>query len=128
MTYKNSKPLSLWDEALNYNEVPVYLLNATKRYKLESEINFDGNTPAIELAQPITSLNENYFVMFDVTFGDNTSHTAPCVLFRLSDNGNICKFKESELTQAELGLEIPENDVKSDTSSKQTENVLIKTK
>ena len=36
--------------------------------------------------------------------------------------------KESELTQAELGLEIPENDVKSDTSSKQTENVLIKTK
>ena len=98
VTYKNSKPLSLWDEALNYNEVPVYLLNATKRYKLESEINFDGNTPAIELAQPITSLNENYFVMFDVTFGDNTSHTAPCVLSRLSDSGNICKFPESELT------------------------------
>ena len=36
--------------------------------------------------------------------------------------------KESELTQAELGLEIPENDVKGDTSSKQTGNVLIKTK
>lgn len=36
--------------------------------------------------------------------------------------------KESELTQAELGLEIPENDVKIDTSSKQIENVLIKTK
>ena len=65
---------------------------------MESEINFDGNTPAIELAQPITSLNENYFVMFDVTFGDNTSHTAPCVLSRLSDSGNICKFPESELT------------------------------
>ena len=28
VTYKNSKPLSLWDEALNYNEVPIYLLNA----------------------------------------------------------------------------------------------------
>ena len=97
VTYKSSEQLSLWDEALNDSEVSVYLSNATKVYELESEISFDGNTPSIELAQPITSLTENYFVLFDVTFGDNTSHTAPTVFARLSDNGNICKYPESPL-------------------------------
>lgn len=36
--------------------------------------------------------------------------------------------KESELTQAELGLETPETNVKTSTPSNQSENVLIKTK
>lgn len=36
--------------------------------------------------------------------------------------------KENELAQAELGLEIPETNVKTSTPSNQSENVLIKTK
>lgn len=35
--------------------------------------------------------------------------------------------KENELSQAELGIEIPGTDIKSDTPSNQNENVLIKT-
>ncbi len=36
--------------------------------------------------------------------------------------------KENELAQAELGLEIPETNVKTNASSNQSENVLVKTK
>lgn len=82
---------TLWDEALADADCAVYMNGKGKLYEKTDELVLSGNTLGTPVTQPITSLSQSYFVLFDVTFESQVSSaTAPCLFARMGDNFNIC--------------------------------------
>lgn len=96
VTYVAPVELTLLQTALADTDVAPMMSNYDIKYQLDSEITRTGSeTTGIPVTQPITSLTDNYFVLFDVTFGNgNGNRPAPCLFARLADNGNICKMTQ----------------------------------
>lgn len=93
VTYVAPVELTLLQTALADSDVAPMLANYDIKYQLDSEITRTGQeTTGIPVTQPITSLSDNYFVLMDVTFEENTGvSTTECLFARLADNGNILR-------------------------------------
>lgn len=89
---------TLWEEALEDADISPYMLGKSKLYENQSEIVKDGTATGTAITQPITSLTQNFFVLFDVTFVQQPiSVLAPALFCRLADNAALATYNDSHV-------------------------------
>lgn len=79
--------------ATNDPDVKLILQNYNVNYQLEEEVTTTGSeSSGTPVTNPVQSLDDNFFVLFDVTFGmTNSNISSPCLFCRLADNANFHK-------------------------------------
>lgn len=88
VTYRSSTA-TLWDDALADPDFATIMAGATKKFELSSPMVKDGTTPGTDYPNPITSVTQEYVVLFDATFPVQVNTDQPCLFIRLGPGAAI---------------------------------------